>query len=100
MLITPRSGAADFAQGTIAVDNMVNGVSLFQMNNGLIVNTFNIACRGDSPADVKFAAGGRLVITGSDHGFMYVFDAQRRVLVEQLLHTRRGYVQHIAVRCS
>jgi hypothetical protein len=49
------------------------------------------------PSGVAFADKGRLVIGGSNHGLVYVFDSKTGLEIEALRHAEHGRVQAIAV---
>ncbi|KAG2740646.1 hypothetical protein P692DRAFT_201810824 [Suillus brevipes Sb2] len=48
------------------------------------------------PKHVAFGAEGRLIIGGSDHGLVYVFERKSEKLLKSLQHSSTGLVQTIA----
>ena len=50
------------------------------------------------PRRVAFADGSKTVISGSDHGAVYVFDRKSGAPLDVLRHAQAGLVQTVTVR--
>jgi WD40 repeat protein len=50
------------------------------------------------PQQVAFGENGKVVVGGSDHGIVYVFDRQTGTPLQVLHHADRGLVQTVTVR--
>ncbi|KAG2137124.1 uncharacterized protein EDB93DRAFT_1091337, partial [Suillus bovinus] len=86
-------------RGVFVVDNATNGFTLYQLEGDEEpVRTFITPAPSVSvPKQVAFGAEGRLIIGGSDHGLVYVFERKSGKLLESLRHSSTGLVQTIAV---
>jgi hypothetical protein len=86
-------------RGVFVVDNATNGFTLYRLEGDEEpVRTFVTAVPNVSvPKQVAFGAEGRLVIGGSDHGSVYVFERKSGKVFETLHHSNTGLVQTIAV---
>jgi hypothetical protein len=91
--------AVNQKRGVFIVDNATNGFTLYRLEGDEEpVWTFVIAAPSVSvPKQVAFRAEGRMIIGGSDHGSVYVFERKSGKLFETLCHSNTGLVQTIAV---
>lgn len=82
------------------MDNARNGFDLHQLDNATYIRTFPT---GNPikvlPKQVAFGEDSRVIIGGSDHGAVYVFDRKTGKPLQVLHHAGNGLVQTIAVRC-
>ncbi|KAG1721364.1 uncharacterized protein EDB91DRAFT_1256544 [Suillus paluster] len=90
--------AVNQKRGVFVVDNATDGFTLYQLEGDKEpVRTFMTAAPSVSiPKQVAFAAQGKLIIGGSDHGLVYVFERKSGKLLETLCHSNMGLVQTIA----
>ncbi|KAG1885138.1 hypothetical protein F4604DRAFT_1573992 [Suillus subluteus] len=91
--------AVNQKRGVFIVDNATDGFTLYRLEGDEEpVRTFMTAAPNVSvPKQVAFGAEGRLIIGGSDHGLVYVFERKSGKLFETLCHSSTGLVQTIAV---
>ena len=100
MLIITRSGnaAVDLQRGLCIVDNVGNGFDLYKLDRGEFIRTFVTKDpRKTYPKGVCFASDSRIVIAGSDHGLVYIFERKSGRCLDTLKHTNEGGVQTITV---
>lgn len=80
------------------MDNVENGFDLYRMDTGNFVRTFlTRKATKTYPKGVAFADRSGLIIGGSDHGKVYVFERKTGRLVKRLKHAGSGGVEAIAV---
>ena len=81
------------------VDNARSGFDLYQLDNGAYIRTFPTGNPNRLlPKQVAFGEDSKVVIGGSDHGAVYVFDRKTGKPLQVLHHADRGLVQTITVR--
>lgn len=100
MLIITRSGnaAVDLQRGLCVVDNVGNGFDLYKLDRGEFIRTFVTKDPWKTyPKGVCFASDLRIVIAGSDHGLVYIFERKSGRCLDTLKHTNEGGVQTITV---
>lgn len=80
------------------VDNGIDGFDLHQLDSGIRLRTFPTgAPEKKLPKQVEFGENGRLIVGGSDHGAVYVFERHSGAVVEILGHAPKGLVQTLTV---
>jgi outer membrane protein assembly factor BamB len=80
------------------VDNVRNGFDLYQLDNGAYIRTFPTGTPAKLlPKQVAFGEDAKVVIGGSDHGAVYVFDRKTGKPLQVLHHADKGLVQTITV---
>lgn len=91
--------AAVSASGSyFAIDNTDNGFNLHKMDTGAHVRTFETPpAKVARPKQVAFGEEGAVVVGGSDHGVVYVFETATGRTLQVLEHAPGGMVQTIAV---
>jgi hypothetical protein len=81
------------------VDNVSNGFDIYKMQCGTFVKTLvTKEAQKTHPKGVAFADKSRLVVGGSDHGLVYIFERKTGRVVKTLKHARKGGVETIGVR--
>ncbi|KAG2358556.1 hypothetical protein BDR07DRAFT_1379317 [Suillus spraguei] len=70
-------------RGVFIVDNATDGFTLYRLE-------------GDVPKQVAFGEEGKVVVGGSDHGLVYIFDRKTGETLETLHHADTGLVQTIS----
>ena len=76
----------------------MNGFSLHQLDNGAYIQMFPTGTPIKAmPKQVAFAEDSRLVVGGSDHGSVYVFDRRTGAPLDVLHHADKGLVQTVTV---
>lgn len=80
------------------MDNVCDGFDLHQLDNGAYIRTF---LTGDAksvvPKQVIFSEDTKVVIGGSDHGKVYIFDRRTGKVFQVLDHGSTGLVQTVMV---
>ncbi|KAG1906100.1 uncharacterized protein F5891DRAFT_942424, partial [Suillus fuscotomentosus] len=91
--------AVNQKRGVYVVDNATDGFTLYRLEGDEEpVRMFMTAAQSVSvPKQVAFRAEGRLIVRGSDHGLVYVFERKSGKLFETLCHSNTDLVQTIAV---
>ena len=85
----------------IVVDNMTSGYDLYSINRTSPTRCFEIPNQRLYVKMVKFAENGTVVIGGSDHGCVYVFNINDSEPMQVLYHERADcIVQTLAVSVS
>jgi hypothetical protein len=80
------------------VDNGTN-FALHNLQSGMLVRTFPTGTPIKRfPKQVAFGEDDTVVVGGSDHGVIYVFDRKTGDVLDTLIHSRRGLVQTVTVR--
>ncbi|KAG1743613.1 uncharacterized protein EDB91DRAFT_1050978, partial [Suillus paluster] len=85
--------------GIFIVDNATDGFTLYRLEgDGELVRTFATGLPSVSvPKQVAFGEEGKVVVGGSDHGLVYIFDRKTGQILETLHHADTGLVQTISI---
>ncbi|KAG1901222.1 WD40-repeat-containing domain protein [Suillus fuscotomentosus] len=86
-------------RGVFVVDNATDGFTLYRLEGtGEPVRTFATGLPNVSvPKQVAFREEGKVVVGGSDHGLVYIFERKTGQIIETLHHADAGLVQTISV---
>lgn len=80
------------------VDNATNGFDLYQLESNAFIRNFPTGIPLRSvPKQVRFGENSKVIVGGSDHGRVYVFERKSGRLLDTLHHLKSGLVQTIAV---
>ena len=80
------------------VDNATDGFDLYNLETGSFVWNFPTGIpKKRYPKQVAFGEDARMVVGGSDHGAVYVFDRKTGNIMDILHHADKGLVQTITV---
>lgn len=80
------------------VDNARNGFDLYHLDNGAYIRTFPTGNPSRHlPKQVAFGEDSKVIVGGSDHGAVYVFDRKSGKPLQVLHHEDGGLVQTITV---
>lgn len=93
----------DTERSLIAVDNVATGFDLYKIVNGdkKFVRTLEVGKPSKTYAkSVIFGNGSRAVITGSDHGKVYIFDRGSGCVLKKISHSKNGGVETVSVSLS
>ena len=86
------------------VDNVADSFDLHKLENGEYIRTFSTGlAKKNFPKQVLFGEDGKVVIGGSDHGSIYVFDRRTGEVLQVLKHADSGMggmVQTVTVSCT
>ncbi|KAG1825159.1 hypothetical protein EV424DRAFT_1279667, partial [Suillus variegatus] len=85
-------------RGVFIVDNATDGFTLYRLEgDGEPLRTFATGLPSVSvPKQVAFGEEGKVVVGGSDHGLVYIFDQKTGETLETLHHADTGLVQTIS----
>jgi hypothetical protein len=99
MTMVYRGGAAvHCARNQFIVDSVVNGFNLHQLDNGHWKRNYPTGTPiRRLPKQVAFGEDTKIVVGGSDHGAIYVFDKRTGSPLHVLRHQEQGLVQTITV---
>jgi hypothetical protein len=79
------------------VDDPIEGISLHRLDSGARVRTYPIAVtKSIRPRQVAFAEGCSKIVSGSDHGIVYVFDREGST-AEKLKIESEDWIQTVMV---
>ena len=93
------NAAVSIRRNQFVVDNARNGFDLHQLDNAAYVRTFPTGNPTKLvPKQVAFVEDSRVVVGGSDHRAVYVFDCKTGRPLQVLHHADKGLVQTITVR--
>lgn len=85
----------------LVVDNMISGFSLHKLSDGAYIRSYPTQVSGRAFIKVvDFLENSRIVVGGSDHGIVYLFDRDTGETIDTLRHADGGLVQIIAVRAK
>lgn len=92
------SSAICYHNGLLVIDNATNGFDLHELETGAYIRTFV------TPPPLKkvlkqigIGLSGRVIMTGSDHGYLYIFDKDTGQRIAALKHLKKGLVQILTV---
>lgn len=90
--------AIDLQCNQFVVDNGTNGFTLLRLQNTCYIRNFPTGIPTKRlPKQVTFGEGCKVVVGGSDHGAVYVFDIGTGLVLDILSHPGRGLVQTVTV---
>lgn len=102
MLKLFNSGSADYndRKGVFCVDDPFQGTVLYRADTETRVRTFNVKLTKAAarPRQVCFADDCSSVVSGSDHGLVYVFDRRTGEVTDTLRVDANDWVQTVTVR--
>ncbi|KAG2747123.1 WD40 repeat-like protein [Suillus brevipes Sb2] len=85
----------DAPQTLFLIDNVMNGFSLHQLEDGACLRTYNTNPVKTFPKQVVFGEQATLVVGGSDTGRIHVFDKNEGSIKQVLQHADRGRAQTV-----
>ncbi|KAJ6579910.1 hypothetical protein B0H10DRAFT_2099315, partial [Mycena sp. CBHHK59/15] len=87
----------DSRKGVVCIDDPACGVGLYCLDDHHRVKTFDIpVTKQKRPRKVCFADESRVIVCGSDHGIVYVFDRRSGDTLDELRIDASDWVQTIA----
>ncbi|KAG2062942.1 hypothetical protein BDR04DRAFT_1123597 [Suillus decipiens] len=89
--------AVDASHMLFLIDNVMNGPSLHQLDDGACIWTYNTDPVKTFPKQVIFGEKTTLVVGGSDTGIIYVFNKNEETLKQELQHADKAQVQTVAI---
>jgi hypothetical protein len=98
IFFTSGSAAISDRRNQFVVDNNLDGFSLHQLEDGAYIRTFSTGRpKKGVPKQVAFGEDSKVVVGGSDHGAVYVFDRRTGATLDILHHADEGLVQTLTV---
>jgi hypothetical protein len=83
-------------QNQFVVDNGTDGFDLHALDNSMYVRTLPTGIPIKKlPKQVAFGENSTVVVGGSDHGIVYVFERESGKLLHSLRHADKGMVQTV-----
>jgi WD40 repeat protein len=82
----------------LIVDDVSQGVAVFKLSTTDRLKTFDVPFTTSRLRTVAFHDGNSAIITGSDHGKVYVFDRRTGDVIDTIDIGIKDWVQSIAVR--
>lgn len=80
------------------VDSAFSGFNLHRLDDGKCVRNFSTGAPIKNVSkQVVFAENARVVVGGSDHGSVYVFETESGETMQILRHSDKGFVQTVTV---
>lgn len=91
-------GAASTKKRQYIIDNVNDGFDLYNMENGIFLRNFPTGTPIKRlPKQVGFGEEAKVVVGGTDHGVVYVFDRKRGARLDTLDHGNKHLIQAITV---
>ncbi|KAJ7834561.1 WD40-repeat-containing domain protein [Mycena olivaceomarginata] len=89
---------ADWKEGLVLFDDIHSGPSLWRYHDYTRIRMYYIRCdrKYGRVRNVRFAEGGNIVVCGSDHGLVYIFNLQTGERLQKLALETTEWVQVIA----
>lgn len=80
------------------IDDVSQGVALYKMSVTDRLKTFHVPCTQRRGRNVAFHDGGKTIVTGSDHGSVYLFHRRTGEVDDVIDMGIKDWVQSITVR--
>ncbi|KAF8992633.1 hypothetical protein BDZ89DRAFT_1054072 [Hymenopellis radicata] len=90
--------SSDPVKNLFCTDTMTEGLTLHRMSDAAQVGSFPIPkdrIKIAAPIGVTFGEGCKIVVAGSDHGLLYIFDLRTGSLLERLTVTEGAWIQAV-----
>ncbi|KAK0477178.1 hypothetical protein EDD18DRAFT_1114831, partial [Armillaria luteobubalina] len=82
----------------ICVDDPVEGAAIYKLQDGARVRTFAVPVKkSHRPRQVAFGEDGKVVVSGSDHGVVYVYERRTGLKMNELKVDLEDWVQALAI---
>lgn len=80
------------------IDDPAQGAALFRLQSGARVRTYPVPIKRTMRVrQVSFAEECSVIVIGSDHGTIYVFDRRSGGVIDELKMGTNGWVQTVTV---
>ncbi|KAJ7123789.1 WD40-repeat-containing domain protein, partial [Mycena crocata] len=90
--------AIDLRKGVLCMDEPSSGVNIYRLEDHTRVKTFPVAVTKQKRLrQVDFVDKCKFIVSGSDHGVVYVYDRRSRKIADELRVDQGEWVQTIAV---
>ena len=97
-MLSRGSAATDIVRSRYATDDPSQGIALWRLDGGRLKTYAVKETKGWRPRQVAFADECRAVVSGSDHGIVYVFDRRTGQTLDELSMGSDNWVQTVLVR--
>ncbi|KAJ3905666.1 hypothetical protein F5879DRAFT_799112, partial [Lentinula edodes] len=87
-------------EDALILDDVAQGVVLFKISGLERVRTFAVPSRERRSRNVAFHDSGNILISGSDHGVIYLFDRRTGDVVDTIYMGVKDWVQSVVVSIS
>lgn len=91
--------AINTKEDAVIIDDSSQGVALYKLSGTEWVKTFSVPSAKRRPRNVAFHDSGSAILSGSDHGKVYVFDRRTGDVQDIIYIGIKDWVQSITV-CS
>jgi WD40 repeat protein len=81
-------------------DDVSQGVAVYKLSTTDRVKTFDVPFTTRRIRQVAFHDGNKAIVTGSDHGSVYIFDRRTGDVIDTIKVGIKDWVQSIAVRST
>ncbi|KAF8573555.1 hypothetical protein K439DRAFT_1375051, partial [Ramaria rubella] len=90
--------AISVKRNQFVVDNVTDGFDLHQLDNGAHIHTLQTGTPTKKvPKQVVFGENWEIIVSGSNHGLVYLFERETGRLLNVLCHADKGLVQTLMV---
>ncbi|KAJ3780659.1 hypothetical protein GGU10DRAFT_278984, partial [Lentinula aff. detonsa] len=90
--------AINVKEDALIIDDVSQGVAVYKLSTTDRVKTFEVPCMTRKLRFVAFHDGNSAIVTGSDHGKVYIFDRRTGNIIDTIYIGVDDWVQSIAVR--
>lgn len=98
-LISGRGGATiSVKEDAVILNDVGQGVALYKLSGPERVKTFPVPCEILRSRNVSFHDGGSSILSGSDHGKVYIFDRRTGDIHDIIDMGIHDWVQSVTVR--
>ena len=92
--------AINVKEDALIIDDISQGVAVFKLSTTDRLKTFDIPFKTSRLRSVAFHDRNSAIITGSDHGKVYIFDRRTGDVIDTIDIGFRDWVQSIAIRST
>ena len=90
--------AINYDCGNFTMDNVTEGFSLYLLEDMKFLCEYPTGKPTKRfPKQVEFSKEGRILVDGSDHGTIYIFDRKTGLVMDTLNHEDNGLAQAVTV---
>lgn len=90
--------AINIKEDALIIDDVSQGVAVFKLSTTDRLKTFDVPFTTSRLRSVAFHDGNSAIITGSDHGKVYIFDRRTGDVIDMIDIGIKDWVQSVAVR--
>jgi hypothetical protein len=91
----------DHSQKNIVIDNITTGFDVYPIHRSTPIHSFEVPTARKFVKMAVFGEHGSIVVGGSDHGKVYIFDLKAPQITQAVIHgNSMSLIQAVAVRCE